>query len=461
MPHRRSHHSSGHDPQHNPPDNSQAHGPNTPEESVPLRFSTHATGANPRPAESTFSSAAPRWEQRHRAPSQREPLQRETLRRDLPQESHARRHQFSREFRWSAPSGAEWGSTQTTLPESEAPLLEAPVPPVPHEDSPPQSQQWSQSDLEELARETMAGRGRKLSRRRARRLAARAQRRHLKARKAQAQPKRKRAPLWRLFRAIAFTLCLVALFELGVAALTSPRFAVQEVSSDTVQVVPEAIIEEAKSSLLGQNFFRADTASGVEMLSQLPPVQSVSIQRQLDWPPRMHLSVVERQPFARVEGESKEWFVVDREGMPFRPATPEDEKLYTVCSKALKPEIGQKLEMKHWAPVVEFAQTLQQDTEQGHDWALRAIYFDEHGFASLRLAETGASQDRMLVHLGTGPWDKKLQRTRQALTWLQAKGVQAESLNLISAKRPVWTPRPPKLEENPSETNSSSGDKPA
>lgn len=414
MPHRHSHRSS----------ESNSHTPHSRDhmgESTPrLRAVTHTTGA----VSQTSEFAAPRWEQRHRAPSQREPLHRE---------HHVPHPEESSERYWN-------GSA------SESAGLHAP--------------QWSQSDLEDLAHETMARRGRKLSRRRARVLAARAQRRDAKARRVSSEPKRKRRPVWRLFRAIAFSLSLVALFELGAAALTSPRFAVQEISSDPVQVVPETAIEQTKVSLLGQNFFRADTNAGVERLMHLAPVQSVSIQRQLGWPPRLHLHITERQPFARVDAGDNQWIVVDQEGMPFRAATIEDNNLYAVSSRAIKPSIGQKLQAEQWTPVVEFAQTLQQDAEQGHDWALRAIYFDEHGFASLRLAESGASHERLLVHLGTGPWSKKLQRTRQALAWLESKGVQAETLNLISTKRLVWTPRVPKVNENPGEANPSATEQP-
>lgn len=414
MPHRHSHRSSEYN-SHNP--QSRDH---TGESSPRLRAVTHTTGTAPQ----TSESAAPRWEQRHRPPSQREPLYREH----------------------HAPHPEEPGEQHWNRVASESAAHQAP--------------QWSRSDLEDLAHETMARRGRKLSRRRARVLAARAQRRHVEARKIQSEPKRKRRPLWHLFRAIAVSLFLVALFELGAAALTSPRFAVQDISSDPVQVVPEAAIEQVKASLIGQNFFRADTNLGAEQLMHLPPVQSVSVHRQLDWPPRLHLSIIERQPFARVDAGDNQWLVVDQEGVPFRPATVEDNNLYAVSSRAIKPSIGKKLHAEQWTPVVEFAQTLQQDAEQGHDWALRAIYFDEHGFASLRLAESGASQERLLVHLGTGPWHKKLQRTRQALAWLQSKGVQAETLNLISAKRLVWTPRLPKVNENPVGTDASTTDQP-
>ncbi len=392
-----------------------------------LSSPTRTEGARPEVLvsnETSSHSAAPRWEQRHRAPSQREPLPREQ------HEPDARRGP-----RWNVPDGAPQ--------EADAAAFQP---------------QWSEDELEDLAHETMAHRGRKLSPRRARALAARARRRHVNARRP--EPKTKRPPLWRFFRAVALCLAAVACVELGAAALTSPRFAVQQITSDTVEITPEVAIDQAKASLMGQNVFRVRPQANAKKLAALPAVKSVSIFRQLDWPPHLHISIEERQPFARVD-DGGQWWVVDENGVPFRRAAPQDTKLYAVSSKGLKPKIGEKLKTENWAPVVEFAQALKEDEKQGHDWALRAIYFDEHGFASLRLAESNNARDRMLVHLGTGPWDKKLERTRQALTWLEDKGVHAETLNMISAKRPVWTPRRIEPDKNVVATKADSDNHPA
>lgn len=392
---------------------------------------------------------APRWEQRYRAPSQREPLPRE---HHEPHELAARRA-----ARWNVPdntpdNGPDNGADEADEKVSgESVQGAAPVLPV-------AQRQWSAAELEDLAHETMAHRGRKLSRRRARVLAARARRRHVNARRT--EPKKKRPPVWRLFRAIAFCLFIAACVELGAAALTSPRFAVQEITSDSVEVTPDEAIEQAKAPLRGQNFFRAHRAAAAQKLAALPAVKRVSVVHQLEWPPRLHINLEERQPFARVD-DGQEWWVVDQDGVPFRRAGAADDKLYAVSSKALRPKLGAKLKADNWASVVEFAQALAQDKQQGHNWALRAIYFDEHGFASLRLAESRDSPDRTLVHLGTGPWQKKLERTRQALKWLEIKGVQAETLNLISANRPVWTPRRRETEKNSASAQATASEHPA
>ncbi len=413
MPHRspqKSSDKSPHQPsQHNP--------------SLPPRLpSTRTEGVEPE-----ASPATPRWEQRYRAPSQREPLPRE---HHEPHGVDARRAP-----RWNLPHD---------LPDNAEEVATSAEP-----------AQWSAAELEDLAHETMAHRGRKLSRRRARKLAARARRRHVDVRRT--EPKKKRPPLWRFFRAVALCLVAVACAEFGAAALTSPRFAVQEISNDVVDITPEEAIEGAKASLMGQNFFRVRPQAAAKNLAALPSVKSVSVSRQIDWPPRLHINIEERQPFARVDNGGT-WWVVDESGVPFRPATAQDDKLYAVSSKALQPKLGEKLKSDNWTPVVEFAQALQQDKQQGHDWALRAIYFDEHGFASLRLGE---ARERTLVHLGTGPWDKKLERTRQAMAWLQTKGLQAETLNLMSANRPVWTPRHQEPAENPKTAEAASDNHPA
>lgn len=406
---------------------SQSH-PSSPDSPIPARPKPTRTVGTP------ADQSSPRWEQRYRPPSQREPLRHEPSHRE-----NTNPEDGARAPRWKSPED---------LPEGEA--VDAPVEAGTVDNAPAQ---WSVDTHEALAREALARRGRKLSPRRAKRLAQRAQRRHAQARQ---KLKRPRRPLWRVLRAIAFLLAIGACVEFGAAALTAPQFAVDKVTSNPVVDTPVDALEAAKAELVGQNFFRAHMAQPIAELEKLPTVKEVSIRRQFDWPPRLHISVTERQPFARLS-DGAQWWVVDQEGVPFRQAEERDAQLHAVSSKALKPQVGERLPEKDWAPVMEFSQALAEDTRKGHDWALRAIYFDEHSFASLRLASgvnTGAdatnvqpvatksaSRDRMLVHLGIGPWAKKLERARQALGWLEAKGLHAETLNLVSYRRPVWTPR--------------------
>lgn len=304
---------------------------------------------------------------------------------------------------------------------------------------------WSEDEWSKIAHESATRRGRKLSRRQLRLMAKRARLRQLNAQQSKPKPRRAKPmmPVWRHLRRIAGVLALLALGELGAAALTAPQFAVQEVTSDETSLTPPDALAEATTQLIGQNWLRAGTAPSVTKLEQLPMVKEAHVRRELDWPPRLHINIIERQPFARV-GAGNEWWIVDSDGVPFRRATSADAKLYAISSRALAPEAGKPLPKEQWQSVVEFTGALADDAKQGHDWALRAIYFDSHGFASLRLADGApgaAPGDRVLVHLGTGPWDKKLQRARTALQWFETTGRRAEVLNLVSYKRPIWTPR--------------------
>jgi hypothetical protein len=138
--------------------------------------------------------------------------------------------------------------------------------------------------------------------------------------------------------------------------------------------------------------------------------------------------------------------VVDENGMPFRGARREDENLYAVTGPRLMPELGKPLESTAWKPVVQFAGILKQDAQRAGGWNLRRVYFDRHGFASLRL--TGGQSDETLVQLGASDWSAKLQTARWALADFAARGRHAESINLISSSVTTWTPRVPvKAEE--------------
>jgi hypothetical protein len=197
-----------------------------------------------------------------------------------------------------------------------------------------------------------------------------------------------------------------------------------------------------QKSLVGQNWLRARLQSAASTLETLPTVREARVVRNFQWPPQVTVHIEERQPFARV-GAGNDWWIVDDSGMPFRRADlseREDAALYAVTGPTLQPQIGKVLPEKTWQPVREFALSLAQSEQKGTRWALRRLYFDRHGFASLRL--TGGAHDEMLIQMGADHWSKKLQRARQALAYFEATGRRAAVLNLISYSMPTWTPLP-------------------
>ena len=253
------------------------------------------------------------------------------------------------------------------------------------------------------------------------------------------KPKRARRPFWQRMRNVCLMLCAVLVAEGAAALLSSPQCAISQVTVQGAQETPAVDLDLICTALIGQNFLRADKKGAIARAEKLPTVASAHLAHDwLTWPPRLVLSVTERTPFARV-GAGSNWWVVDEKGVPFRPATAEDEKLYAVTSRRLVPKAGEALDAAAWKPVVEFAGALSRDAELAGGWNLRRVYFDKHGFASLRL--TGGQNDETLVQLGAEGWPEKLQAARWALNDIAARGRHAASINLISSSVATWTPR--------------------
>nr|AIA14585.1 POTRA domain, FtsQ-type [uncultured bacterium] len=254
--------------------------------------------------------------------------------------------------------------------------------------------------------------------------------------------KRFRTPFWKVARRITIALVVVGTGELVLAALTTPRLAVQKVEIIGAKVTPTDSIQPIAQQLMGQNWFRVRTQKAASTLSHLPSVREARVERVLSLPPmKLALRITEREPFARV-GAGGDWWIVDRDGVPFRRAGKGDENLHAVSSPALRPELiqlGKPLPEKSWEPFVVLASALESDMKSGGEWKLRRTYLDKFGFASLRL--TGGSNDELLIRLGGGQWPQKLQRARQALDYFAATGRRAAALNLVSYNMPTWTPR--------------------
>lgn len=249
---------------------------------------------------------------------------------------------------------------------------------------------------------------------------------------------RRRVALWKRARRWAYLLLLLLLGEMGVAMLTSSHFAIARVEVHGLNITTPAQVAPVQGALLGRNWLRAPLSGAKAELEKVPSVQRVEMTRMLAWPPQILIRVSERQPFARV-GAGRKWFVVDSQGVPFRVATKEDEALYAVTGPTLQPQLGRALPAAAWNRVRQVARALAQSAAEGERWALRRLYFDRHGFASLRL--TGGAQDETLVQLGSERWPEKLRRARQALAYFEATGRRASTLNLLSYSMPTWTPK--------------------
>lgn len=257
--------------------------------------------------------------------------------------------------------------------------------------------------------------------------------------------RKKRAPLWKIVRLLALVLFLAGGVELGVAALTSPRFQVATVSISGAQITPQDDVEAIRQTLVGQNWVRAKTGDAQKKLLAIPTIKSVRVVRAMHWPPTLHIAVEERAPFARV-GSGNDWWMVDESGVPFRRVSKESAKsdadFYALTSPKLQPKSGLALSKPEWENCARLVHALNAaGSTPGAKWNLRRVYFDKNGFAALRLQ--GGTQNELLIRLGADRWEEKLQRAQLALAFFERSGQRAKSLNLVSYNVPQWTPLQP------------------
>ncbi len=260
--------------------------------------------------------------------------------------------------------------------------------------------------------------------------------------------RKKRTPFWKVARFLALILMVAGGVELGVAALTSPRFQVTQVTLDGAQITPRDDVAAIQQSLVGQNWLRAKTSDAQEKLLAIPTVKSVRVVRALHWPPSLHIAIEERTPFARV-GAGNEWWMVDETGVPFRRTQKnsgqDNSDFYALTSPKLQPKPGVALPKAEWQNCARLVGALNAaGSTPDAKWHLRRVYFDKNGFAALRLQ--GGSQDELLIRLGADRWEEKLQRARLALTFFERSGQRAQSLNLVSYNVPQWTQMQPVAE---------------
>lgn len=247
--------------------------------------------------------------------------------------------------------------------------------------------------------------------------------------------KKKPSLWWRRFRFVLVILCLIGGAWGLYLALTSPDFQVASVSVSGAQITPEKELFRIQQSLIGQNWLRAKTDAAHQRLVGIPTVKNARVTHAVYWPPRLHIHLEERTPFARV-GSGSDWWVVDESGVPFRRAEDKkDRDLYSLTGPNLLPRPGVPLPKEQWQPSARLLHALERERDL---WSLRRIYLDKNGFASLRLQ--GGAHDEMLIRLGADRWEDKLVRARTALTYIERIGERAKSLNLVSYNMPQWTP---------------------
>ena len=235
----------------------------------------------------------------------------------------------------------------------------------------------------------------------------------------------------------AFAVLTVLAVGTGVLAFTRPEMNIQSVKISGAHLTDPQVLARVQTSLVGKNILREGLSKTEKFLASQPPIESVKIGRLASWPPQISVSIAERIPFARV-GDDTNWWVIDKSGVPFRRAQKLDEKLHAIYFENVLPIAGKSLPTPTWNRALQFVRVLDDEKRAGNEWKLRRIYFDRHGFASLRL--TGGAHNETLVQLGNDDWRRKLARARAAFAYFERTGRRASRLNLITYTLPVYTP---------------------
>lgn len=267
----------------------------------------------------------------------------------------------------------------------------------------------------------------------------------------------------RIARRVLLTGALLGVAWGIVFALSSPRMEVVGVDVSGARLTNPESVARVQALLVGQNWARARTGEAQRQLAAIPTVRVARVSRVWAWPPKLRIVLQERQSFARVGG-GRDWWVVDEVGVTFRRAneTPADFALLPLTGPSFAPQIGRALPPETWKSAAKLVRDLQaqsarseqprratasapapdvtlENASENGALTLRRVYFDRAGAASLRIAN--AQNDGLLVRLGSDDWTTKLRRAQDALRYFARTGRRAQTLDLVSFNRPVWTER--------------------
>ncbi|HUO86319.1 MAG TPA: FtsQ-type POTRA domain-containing protein, partial [Thermoanaerobaculia bacterium] len=140
--------------------------------------------------------------------------------------------------------------------------------------------------------------------------------------------RRRRSPWRRLLRPAVWALLIVG-SPLAAATwvLTTPRFALAEMSVAGTERVDGSWVERRLAPFAGRNLLALRLAEAARALAGHPWIAGVSLRK--DLPRRLVVEVVERRPAALVPGPEGLW-LADREGTPIVPAPPGAEERFLV-----------------------------------------------------------------------------------------------------------------------------------
>ncbi len=237
---------------------------------------------------------------------------------------------------------------------------------------------------------------------------------------AQPSPRPWWAHTWRLLK-LAGGVALVVGAALGVAwgahhyALTSPRFMLREVAISGQKRLGQAELEQLAGIQVGTNIFRLDTRRAEKRLLENPWIREARVWRQL--PGKLRVELDERDA-AAISAVGSHLYLVTRAGETFKElesGDPYDLPLVTgIPAQSLgRDRPGELSRIRTALEVLSAYGKL----ATSRVYPAEEVHLTEGGDVVLTIGKPGIT-----LHLGKGPWTKKLLMAERVLVKTTAQG---------------------------------------
>lgn len=242
------------------------------------------------------------------------------------------------------------------------------------------------------------------------------------------------AKLWS-FTKLGAGVILVVAASLGVAwgahryALTTPRFAIQTIEVQGARKRGEDQIAKQMGVKVGDNIFSVDTVLAERRVLEDPWIREIKITRSL--PATLHVEIAEREA-AAIASIGDQMYLVTRSGEPFKrleDGDPFDLPVITgIDPKEIARDRVREIErvatgiqiLRHWERI---------GVSKTHP--AQEVHLTPGGDAVLTVGKGGIA-----LHLGAGPWRKKLLMAERVMQRLAGGGRTPGVVFLDNAAHP-------------------------
>jgi cell division protein FtsQ len=197
-------------------------------------------------------------------------------------------------------------------------------------------------------------------------------------------------------------------------AQTSPRFSVRQIDIDGLRRRSRESVMQLSRLTTGTNIFSVDTAAAERAILMDPWIREVRVERRL--PATIRVELVEREAGAlAMLGE--QMLVVTRTGEPFKKYEPSDPADLPVITGVSVEEPGREpaLERRRIATALEVLRHYER-TSLARLHPVQELHLAPGGDVVVTVGKSGIA-----LHLGTGPWAKKLAMAERVLGRLRGQ----------------------------------------